>query len=71
MPITECSKCGEPFHFGEAGAGGWGSREREDIDCPHCGKVHGRQVTAGHFESSKLTDEQLAAYRAENPKREG
>jgi hypothetical protein len=67
MPV-ECKHCGKPFEYSEAGAGGWGSREAEDIDYPHCGKVHARQVTAGHFESVKLSAEQEQAYFADKAK---
>jgi hypothetical protein len=51
--IDDCKHCGKPFKYLEAGEGGWGSREVEDIDCPHCGKSHVRQVTAGHFDSPR------------------
>lgn len=65
--VTKCKHCQQPFDYWEEGAGGWGSREREDIDCPHCARVHGQQVTAGHFRWAKLTPEQLATFLAENP----
>lgn len=65
--ITRCNKCQELFDYWEEGAGGWGSRNAEDIDCPHCGQVHGRQVTAGYFKSVKLTEQQLDDYYAAHP----
>jgi DNA-directed RNA polymerase subunit RPC12/RpoP len=65
---VECSQCGKLFKFWEAGVVGWSSREAEDIDCPHCGKVHKRMVTGGHFESEKLTVEEEQAYLADKKK---
>lgn len=62
--IVECKHCGEPFKYVEKG-GGWGDRVAEDIDCPHCGKVHGRQVTAGFFESAALSPEEKQMYLAQ------
>jgi hypothetical protein len=49
--IDDCKHCGKPFKYWEAGAGGWGSRGADDIDCPDCGRTHGRQETAGDFDS--------------------
>lgn len=61
---VECKHCGKPFSYSEVGAGGWSSRDAEDIDCPHCGQVHSRQVTGGYFKSEKLTEDEEREYLA-------
>jgi hypothetical protein len=70
MMAEECKHCGKPFKYREVG-GGYGSREPEEIDCPHCKKTQRREMTAGGFESEPLTAEEEAAYVADKAKRRG
>jgi endogenous inhibitor of DNA gyrase (YacG/DUF329 family) len=65
MLIVECSKCGKPFRYWEDSPGG-PFRDRETIDCPHCGGEHGAGVTAGVFRSEKLTPEEEAAFLSQS-----
>lgn len=53
--VKRCNRCEKLFKFWEEGAGGWSSREREPIDCPHCGAENGQLVTGGSFRSEPMT----------------
>ena len=60
--ITDCRHCGEPFEFWAEGTKGWGPRAPVEIICPHCGQVHGHEVTLGYVRSERLTPERHDAY---------
>jgi hypothetical protein len=60
--IEECKKCNKPFTV-------TGDREGpvqnyEDIDCPHCGDMWGREKAGGGYISKPLTPEQEKEYRS-------
>jgi hypothetical protein len=59
--IEECKKCRELFAV-TAGEGGL-TQSYEDIDCPHCGDMWGREKTAGAYSTKPLTPEQKEEYR--------
>ena len=39
-------------------------QDYEDIDCPHCGDMWGKEKSAGSYVTTPLTPEQEAAYRS-------
>ena len=45
---TICGKCGNGFHWSNRGDIYEGSKEKEDINCPHCGSVNGSIITSGY-----------------------
>jgi len=59
--VEECESCGKPFLV--TGGGGGPFQDREDIDCPYCGKTWGREKTSGMYYTHKLTPEQEEEYR--------
>ncbi len=61
MRVEECTKCGKPFEVIEIGGNASGGREREDIDCPHCGFTT-TERTSGVFRTRKLRPDLEAAY---------
>jgi len=56
MDIEKCRQCGRPFQVNEIGGKLPGTRESEDIECPHCGDVTTRRSNA-FFRTSKLSSE--------------
>ncbi|MDR7239197.1 Zn finger protein HypA/HybF involved in hydrogenase expression [Neobacillus drentensis] len=42
-----CKKCGKEFYFQVTEMNVPGGKEREYINCPHCGETNGSVVTSG------------------------
>lgn len=49
-----CAFCGKGFHVEEHPMGVAGSKDKEDIDCPWCGKTVSQKMTDGWFVTSKI-----------------
>ena len=62
--IDKCGKCGRPFYVSEVGGQMPGTKEREDIRCPHCGDTT-QETSNGVFRTSELSSEAEAAWIAE------
>ena len=60
--IEECKKCKKPFAV-TPGAGA-PVQDYEDIECPHCGDMWGREKTGGACTCKALTPEQENEYRS-------
>ncbi len=63
--IEHCQRCGRPYNVTEQGGRMPGTREPEDISCPHCGYTITRS-TNGVFRTSKLTPERESEWKAEH-----
>jgi DNA-directed RNA polymerase subunit RPC12/RpoP len=61
MAIETCSNCGKPYDVAEIGGAMPGTREPEEITCPHCFHSYTRRSN-GTFQTSKLTHEQEVGY---------
>ena len=59
--IRKCGECGLPF-MAEYWDPGGPFRDRETLDCPHCGFECERKVTAGTMHGRKLTPEEAAKH---------
>ena len=59
--IEECKKCKKPFAV--TGAAAVTAQDYEDIDCPHCGDMWGRE-SKGTCTNKSLTPEQEHEYRS-------
>jgi len=68
MDIERCgsSTCRRPFSVSEIGGTMPGTKEPEDITCPHCGHTITRRSN-GVFNTHALTAEQEVAYDKQNP----
>jgi hypothetical protein len=64
--IEECKKCQKPFAVtaGENAP----MQDYEDIDCPHCGDMWGKERAASVYFTQPLTPEQEKEY-SESKKR--
>jgi DNA-directed RNA polymerase subunit RPC12/RpoP len=60
--IETCKKCEKPFAVD--GVESRLQQEYEDIDCPHCGDVWGKERTASVYSTNPLTPEQEKEYRS-------
>ena len=60
--IEECKKCKRPFAV--SASAGAPIQDYEDIECPHCGDMWGRDKAGGAYSSKPLTPEQESAYRS-------
>jgi endogenous inhibitor of DNA gyrase (YacG/DUF329 family) len=58
MAIETCPDCQKPFDVSEVSLGMPGTKEKEDINCPHCHKVLRQEISNGFFRTSALTPEQ-------------
>ena len=65
--IEECRKCGRPFYVSEIGGRMPGTKESEDIECPHCGHTMTRRSN-GVFRTAKLSAEAEEKWSAERSK---
>ncbi|WP_310364073.1 hypothetical protein [Neobacillus drentensis] len=45
--MMNCKKCGKEFYFQVTEMNVPGGKEREYINCPHCGETNGSVVTSG------------------------
>jgi len=68
MEIEGCSNtaCRRPFEISEYGLQMPGTKEREDITCPHCGHTITR-ISNGFFRTHALSGEAEAQFNASNP----
>jgi hypothetical protein len=68
MDIERCSAkaCRRPFEISETGGSMPGSKEPEDITCPHCGHTITRRSN-GVFNTHALTAEREAEYNVQHP----
>jgi hypothetical protein len=60
--IETCKKCEKPFAVSVGGSAL--QQEYEDIDCPHCGDIWGRERTSSVYSTTPLTPEQEKEYRS-------
>jgi hypothetical protein len=60
--IETCKKCEKPFAV--TGGGSDLQQQYEDIDCPHCGDIWGRERTASVYSTTPLNREQEKEYRS-------
>ena len=65
--IEECGKCGRPFYVSEVGGVMPGTKELEEIRCPHCGHTFTRRSN-GVFQTSKLSAEAEEKWNSEHGK---
>lgn len=54
--IDKCRKCERPFYVSEIGGSMPGTKESEDITCPHCGNTT-TERSNGTFKTSVLSAE--------------
>lgn len=66
--IEKCSFCSKYFTVGEHKLEMPGTKEREAVICPHCGKIVRESVTNGWWTTHKLTDELAKKYKENNIK---
>lgn len=68
MEIERCSneKCHRPFQVMEYKLQMPGTKEREDISCPHCGHTT-TQISNGFFRTSALSPEQETEFNKSHP----
>ena len=62
MRIEVCQRCGRPFSVSEIGGSMPGSKEREEIACPHGCTWSFTEMSNGSFQTSPLTPEQEEEY---------
>lgn len=46
--IRTCNHCGKKYSVENQGDMFHGGKEREEIICPHCGKIDGYMMTSGY-----------------------
>lgn len=51
---TTCPYCKKFFHVLEHPMGVPGGKDKEDIDCPWCGKTVEQKMTDGWFQTTKV-----------------
>ncbi len=56
MRIENCEKCQKRYSVTEIGGGMPGTKESEDITCPHCGNTF-TERSNGAFKTSALPDD--------------
>ena len=64
MSIERCRECRRPFEVREIALQMPGTRDSEEVACPHCGHTVSRR-SSGVFRIRGLSSEQEAAYEAE------
>lgn len=64
MNVYQCPDCAELFHVTYLSGTFPGGKEREDIDCPSCGKTVDTEVTSQVVKTTALSSEEKAAYKA-------
>lgn len=63
--------CGRPFSVSALGGGVPGGKEREPIDCPHCGHTVRSEMTSAVFRTHALSEEQERAAIEERKRARG
>jgi len=68
MEIERCSnyQCKRPFEISQIGGQMPGTKEREDITCPHCGHTIQRMCN-GVWRTHAVSTEQEAEYERKHP----
>ena len=56
---TSCPFCKKTFHVQEFPMGVAGGKDKEDIDCPWCGKTVDKKMTDGWFKTNKIETEEM------------
>jgi len=64
MSVYTCPDCAELFRVAYLSGTFPGGKEREDIDCPSCGKTVGTEVTSAVVSTQALTAAEKATYLA-------
>lgn len=64
MNVYTCTECAELFRVVYLSGEVPGGKERENIDCPSCGKNVDTEVTSAVVSTKALTAEEKAAYLA-------
>jgi hypothetical protein len=62
--IEECKKCRQPFAINDAK--GELVEDYQEIDCPHCGDMWGKERTEAALVTTALTPEQHEEYRSQH-----
>ena len=65
--IEKCRQCGRPFYVTQIGGQMPGTKEREDIICPHC-RYTTTEISNGSFNTSSLSLEAEAKWLTEQRK---
>lgn len=66
MRIERCNHCERAFHVAEIGGAMPGTKEREDISCPHCRYTY-TETSNGAFRTSPLSAAEERAFDESNP----
>ena len=64
MDVYTCTGCNELFKVIYLSGEFPGGKERENIDCPSCGKNAGSEVTSAVLSTKALTDQERATHLA-------
>ena len=64
MTVYTCPDCAELFRVAYLSGTFPGGKEREDIDCPNCGKTVDTEVTSAVVSTKALTAEEKLSYLA-------
>lgn len=64
MNVYTCPECAELFRVTYLSGTFPGGKERENIDCPACGKTVDTEVTSAVVSTKALTAEEKATYSA-------
>lgn len=64
MNVYTCPECAELFRVTYLSGAFPGGKERENIDCPACGKTVDTEVTSAVVSTKALTAEEKATYSA-------
>lgn len=64
MTVYTCPACNELFKKNYLSGTFPGGKEKEDIDCPACGRTVATEMTSAVLSTKALTDEEKAAYHA-------
>jgi hypothetical protein len=64
--MNQCKACDGFFTVSWIGVNVPGGKEREEVDCPHCGETAYSEMTPLSPQVSKATDAQVAAFQANN-----
>ena len=57
MTIIECKKCREKFGYEERDDVWPGGKEKENVNCPHCGETALSIMTSGYIQVFKIEEE--------------
>lgn len=66
--IMKCSNCGKPFMVSEHNLAMPGTKEKEPVNCPHCGHTNAEWTSNGWWTTSKLSPEEEVEWEKRNPR---